>query len=324
MGVKLGDVISSREIQLHDLSGKTIAVDAMNQLYMFLTGIRQPDGTPLMDSEGNITSHLSGLLYRTTKLLSNDIKPVYVFDGESPELKRQEIDRRRKVKEDARQKYEKAKREGRIEDARKYAQRTSRFTPQMIEDAKKLLTVMGVPWIQAPAEGEAQCVHLCRKGQAWAVGSQDFDALLFGAPLLIKGLSLSSRLELSIIRLEEVHESLGLTLKQLVDLAILVGTDFNPGIHGIGPKKGLKAVREGRVQELCKDAPFSLENVREVFLRHPVTDDYTIEYNRVDENAIKDFLCDKHGFSESRVKRTVNQMEDAYRRMSQQSLEKWF
>src|SRR4030042_372344 len=147
MGVNLKDIIPHKELSFSDLSGKTIAVDALNTLYQFLASIRQPDGTPLMDKKGSVTSHLSGLIYRTGNLMKLGIKPVYVFDGKPPEQKMRELSRRKELKLEAHQEWVKAKEEGRTEDAMKSAKRTSRMTDEMIEDSKKLLEAMGIPSI---------------------------------------------------------------------------------------------------------------------------------------------------------------------------------
>ena len=220
MGVNLRDIVRHEPIEFVDLKGKIIAIDALNSLYQFLASIRQSDGTPLSDSNGRITSHLSGLLYRTVRLVNMGIKPIYVFDGEPPELKKQEIQRRKEIKRDAKFAWEKAKREGRLDDAKKFASRTSRFTDEMLTDSKKLLEYMGVPHIQAPSEGEAQCVHICNQGDAWAVGSQDYDTILLGTPRLVRGLTLSGNLVLEMIHTGNVLESLGLTREQLIDQII--------------------------------------------------------------------------------------------------------
>jgi len=322
MGVNLKSIVPHKPLDFDDLRGKTLAVDAMNTLYQFMASIRQPDGTPLMDRSGNITSHLAGLLYRTANIVKLGIKPVYVFDGPPHPMKKRELDRRKKAKEEARREWEQALKEGRLEDAKKYAQRTSRFTPEMLEDAKRLLTHMGVPYITAPGEGEAQCAHLCGKGEVWAVSSQDYDCLLFGAPKLVRGLSISGDVRLELMELSEVLDNLGLSREQLIDLAILVGTDFNEGVYGIGPKKGLKAVAENRIMEL--ELSFNLDEARSVFLNHPVTDDYELGFKSVDEDALVSLLTGEHSFSEDRVKRTAKVLRDAYGQFSQQSITKWF
>lgn len=321
MGVNLKDVIDSEPLDFSDLSGKTIAVDALNSLYQFLASIRQADGTPLMDANGNITSHLSGLFYRTTRLLKMGIKPVYVFDGEPDPLKKETLEKRKAHKERARREWDKAKAEGRVEDARKYAARTSRMTPEMIEESKTLLESMGVPFIQAPGEGEAQCALLARNGDAWACGSQDYDSLLFGAPVLVKGLTLSGQLELQIIRLKKALDALGITREQLVELALLVGTDFNEGVKGVGPKKGLSAVREGKAGELGLP---DLEGLKSIFLEPNVSTDYEIKWSSVDVEGLVEFLSGAHSFSEERVRRQAKELTQAYAQFTQQSLFKWF
>jgi flap endonuclease-1 len=322
MGVNLKDIILHEPLSFEELKGKVIAIDALNSLYQFLSIIRQPDGTPLMDSKGRVTSHLSGLLYRTTRLIEYGMKPVYVFDGKPPSLKNRTIEERKEIKRQAHDEWVRAKEEGRMEDAKKYASRTSRFTEEMRSDAKKLLEHMGIPCIQAPSEGEAQCAHLCVRGDAWGVGSQDYDALLFGAPHLVKGLTLSGKFELSIIHIEKALSQIGLSREQLIDVAILVGTDFNSGVKGIGPKKALKAVKEGKVGELALD--FDLQEVRDIFLHPETTDEYKLEWEKPDREGLVGFLCRDHEFSEERVNKAVDNLENAMKEFSQKDLSKWF
>lgn len=321
MGVNLRDLIDQKPIELSHLSGKTIAVDALNSLYQFLASIRQPDGTPLMDSNGNVTSHLSGLFYRTVRLLRLGVKPIYVFDGKPPELKKAELGRRRKVKEHARVEWDKAKAEGRLADARKYAMRTSKLTGEMKEESKQLLGFMGVPFIQAPGEGEAQCAVLVARGDAWACGSQDYDALLFGSERVVKGLTLSGELELKIIDLAEVLAGLGISRGQLIDVALLIGTDFNEGVNGIGPKKGFAAVKEGKMGEF--DVP-NLSELRELFTKPDVVSDYEIKWGNVDTEGLVGFLSREHSFSEDRVRRTARDLANAYKEFQQANLSNWF
>jgi flap endonuclease-1 len=193
---ELGKLIGKevrREIKLESLAGRYIVLDAYNALYQFLASIRQPDGTPLMDHAGRITSHISGLFYRTINLLEAGIKPVYVFDGKPPEFKLAEIEERKKIKEKAIEEAIKAIKEGRRDEAVKYMKRAVFLTSEMVEDAKKLLSYMGVPWVQAPSEGEAQASHMAKKGHCWAVGSQDYDSLLFGSPRLVRNLAVSPK-----------------------------------------------------------------------------------------------------------------------------------
>ncbi len=248
MGVDLGEVLQRRKILLDDLTGRSLAVDAYNTLYQFLAIIRQPDGTPLMDKERRVTSHLSGILYRTANLSEKGVRVVYVFDGQPPEMKEMEIKRRRRIREEAAVRYEAALKAGSTEDARKYAQATATVRELMIEDSKRLLKGLGIPWVQAPSEGEAQAAHMAIKGDVWAAASQDHDSLLFGAPRMVKNLTMSGRrklpnrqayveIEPEIFELAQTLAELGLTREQLVDVGILVGTDYNPdGVKGIGPK----------------------------------------------------------------------------------------
>lgn len=328
MGVDLADIIPEQTTSLDDLSNKTLAVDAYNALYQFLAIIRQPDGTPLKDRQGRITSHLSGLLYRTTNLAEKGIRLAFVFDGKPPELKELEIRRRRHVKEEAIVRYERALKEGKIEEARTHAQATSQLKDVMVEDAKRLLEALGVAWIQAPSEGEAQASFMASRGDVWSVASQDHDSLLFGAPRMVKNLAITGRRKLprkdayvevepKIVELAKVLNELSLTREQLVDVGILIGTDFNPdGVKGIGPKTAVKLVREhGSLENVMASDPEikihpALEDIRRIFLQPPVTAEYTIKWSKPDEDKVVSFLCRERDFSEERVRKAVSRMRD--------------
>jgi len=323
MGVDLGDIISRKKISLEDLSGKTIAIDAYNAIYQFLSIIRGIAGEPLKDRSGKITSHLSGLFYRTINLLEKGIKPVYVFDGKPPSLKEAEIKRRMKIKEEAVIKYEDALKRGDFEEAKRYAQMTSRIEDSMVEDAKRLLSSLGVPWVQAPSEGEAQAAYMAFKGDVWGVASQDYDSLLFGSPKLIRNLTLSGKRKLprknvyvevepELIELNKVLEELGITREQLIDIGILIGTDFNPnGIKGIGPKKALKIIKEsGKLEVAIKKLNLieeveELIRIREIFLKPEVSSNYKLEWKQPNINEVIGFLCYERDFSETRVRNAL-------------------
>lgn len=327
LGVNLRDLVPKTTVTLENLGGKSIAIDAYNALYQFLAIIRQPDGTPLKDSTGKVTSHLSGLFYRTANLVELGIKVVYVFDGIPPTLKEVEIKRRARVKEEALVKYEKALEEGKIEEARSYAQATSRLKDYMADDSKRLLALMGIPWLQAPSEGEAQAAYLTKKGDTDFCASQDYDSLLFGAPMLVRNVTISGRRKLpkkevyvdvvpETIELNQVLKELGITYEQLVDVGILVGTDFNPeGVKGMGPKSALKLIKEHGTLENAlphvKDAEFPVEPqcIRDIFLSPKVRDDYYLEWRPPNEEGIINFMCRERDFSEDRVRKALEKMQ---------------
>ncbi len=240
LGVNLAEVVPRRKVSLDELSGKSIAVDAYNALYQFLAIIRGVAGEPLMDRSGRVTSHLSGLFYRTINMAEKGVKLAYVFDGEPPTLKEAELKYRMAVKDEAVMKYKEALNKGDLEKARRYAQMTSKLKDEMVDDAKKLISLLGVPWCQAPSEGEAQAAYMALKGDVWAASSQDYDSLLFNAPTLVRNLTITGRRKLpkknvyievvpEIVKLQQVLDNLGITRAQLIDLGIVVGTDFNPG-----------------------------------------------------------------------------------------------
>jgi len=337
MGVDLGDLFDKKETELSDLKGKVIAIDAYNTLYQFLSIIRQRDGTPLTDSHGEITSHLSGFLYRTTNLVEEGIKPVFVFDGVPPEFKFATLEERKKTRIEAMSKWQEAKAAG-DEDAFKYAQASSHIKGNMVEDAKTLLGFMGIPVITAPSEGEAQASFMAQNNDAYAVGSQDYDALLFGAPVIVRNLAVTGKrklpgkgvyvdVKLEVINLESGLLKLGISKEQLVDIAILVGTDYNEGIKGIGPKKAIKAIMkhesiEGILKELNTDIKY-LAEIRHLFLHPDVTPDYELKWKKPDAPAIMDFLCEVHDFSRERVSKAVDRLLEASD-TGQKTLDKWF
>jgi len=347
VGVNLKELIpdsAKKTLELVELKGKVVSIDGYNALYQFLTAIRQPDGTPLKDSKGRITSHLSGLFYRTINLMEHGIKPVYVFDGKPPELKAIEIARRKKVKEEAVKKYEEALVKGDLEAAKRYAQMASKLTEDMVETAKKLLTAMGIPWVQAPAEGEAQAAYMAARGDVWAAGSQDYDSLLFGAPKLVRNLTITGRRKLprkdvyieikpELIYLDKLLSSLGISREQLIDIAILLGTDYNPeGVKGVGSKTALKYIKTyGSLEKVLKvikaDFPVDPLKIKEYFLKPPVTDNYSIEWKEPNRDEVVKILVYEHDFSETRVNNALNRLEKAYRehiKTRQLGLDMWF
>lgn len=341
MGVQLGDIVPKQKVGLEQFRGQIIAIDAMNSLYQFLSIIRQRDGELLKDSKGRITSHLSGLFYRTANLIEAGIKPVHVFDGEPPKLKLRTVEQRRAVRKEAAEEWAAALKEGKIEEAKKFAQRAGRVDERMIKQAQTLLGHMGLPWVQAPGEGEAQAAHLVQRGDVWAAASQDFDSLLFGAPMLVRNLAITGKRKLpgkdvyievfpEVIELQKLLRELGITQEQLVDIGILIGTDYNAGIKGIGPKKALELVKEqGSIKQIAKTElgeKFEVDplEVREIFLKPNVTGKYKLEWSDPDPEGIMEFLCREHDFSESRVQTGIDRLLKGQREREQVSLEKWF
>ncbi len=336
MGVNLKDLVPKKEVELTSLSGKKIAIDAFNACYQFLSIIRDKmTGELLRDSKGRITSHLSGLFYRTSNLIEVGIKPAYVFDGEPPEFKKKVIEERERAKEEARKKWEEALEKG--EKAITYAQATSILTEEMVEECKKLLEYMGVPYVQAKSEGEAQCAYMCKKGVVWASASQDYDSILFGSPRLVRNLSITGKRKLprkeiyieikpEIVELDEVLRSLGINREQLIMIGLLIGTDYNEGIKGIGPKTALKIVKEKELEEIMKGFEWGveIEEIYNFFLNPKVTDDFKLEWKFPDREKIIKFMVDEHDFSLERVEKVVEKLEQTFSSGKQTSLAGWF
>jgi flap endonuclease-1 len=343
LGVDLKDLIPRKKISLSELSGKTVAVDAYNVIYQFLAIIRGPTGEHLQDSRGHVTSHLSGILYRNSNFLEKGIKVIYVFDGKPPTLKEAEIQRRKKFKEEATVMYEAALRKGDFEEAKKFAQATSKLKDYMVEDSTKLLELMGIPWVQAPSEGEAQAAYMTARGDAWACASQDYDTLLFGAPRLVRNMAITGRRKLpgkgvyvevepELVELSQVLASVGVDRRELVDIGILIGTDFNPdGIKGIGPKTALKLIREHKTLEKAleglEDVAFDVDpkKIEAIFLEPEVTKEYSLEWKDPDVEGVVRFLCKEHDFNEIRVRDSLQKATQGIKEETKKTtLEKWF
>ncbi len=340
MGVNLRKIAEPKMIELEDLRGKKIAIDAFNALYQFLSIIRGMTGELLRDNKGRVTSHLSGLFYRNMNLLETGIKLVYVFDGVSPKLKSVEIERRREIKVQANQMYKEALEKKDYESAKKYASATSHLDNQMVEESKKLLDLMGIPWIQAPSEGEATAAYLNASGQVDFAASQDYDSLLFGASKLVRNVTISGKRKLpnrnvrvdvipEMVSLSDVLSLNGITREQLIDIGILLGTDFNPGgFSGIGPATALKLVKKyARIEDipdLKGKIDFDPDEIREIFL-HPqvLTREVDLEQNGPKKDELERFLVEEHDFSKERIE-TALQRLDAQKEKASQSLEKWF
>jgi flap endonuclease-1 len=280
-------------------------------------------------------------MFRSTRLIHDyKIDLIFVFDGKPPELKQQEILKRRRLREKATREYEEALKAKNYATAFSKAVMTSRLTKPLIEDAKHLLTLLGIPYVQAPSEAEAQTAYMAMKDDVWAASSKDYDSLLFGAPKLLRYLTIYGReflpsngtsraLKPEIINLNELLSYHSITREQLIDMAILIGTDFNEGVKGIGPKTALKIVKEyKKLENLPNDIqakiPNDYEEIRKIFLNPDTTSNYKLEYDELNEDALYQFLCDQRDFSRKNVETVVQRMKNFYRSRKRTSLEKWF
>jgi len=340
MGVDFRKLVEKKEVSLDSLDGRIIGIDSFNILYQFLSSIRGQDGTPLMDSQGRVTSHLTGLLYRTANIVERGIKPVFVFDGEPSKLKEKTRAERRRIRTDAAKKFDKAKTAGDKESMRKYAQQSLRLTGEMIDEAKELAKLLGFPVIQAAGEGEAQISVMAEKGDVFACASQDYDALLFGSPRLLRNMTVTGRRKIpgknafidvkpEMIELKESVKLLGINRKKLIWLAILIGTDFNEKFPGIGPKRALALVQkfdsfEEIIKETSHEPEFDFKEIEQLFLEPKHSKNYSLEFGSPDLNGAKKLLCDKHSFSEERIEKAVARIKLKMEETGQQSrLDAW-
>lgn len=338
MGVNIGDIVPRHEIEFVQLREKIIAIDAYNVIYQFLSSIRGADGTPLKDSEGNVTSHLQGLFSRSLNLMGKGLKLVYVFDGKPPELKSKERERRKNLKLEAGDKYDEAVDTEDVALMSKYAARMSRLTPKMVDEAKKLVSALGLPVVQAPSEADAQISYMCKKEDVDYAASMDYDCLLFGAPYLIRNLTLSQKRKvhggkyvytyLELVKLDEVLKSLDIDRKQMIILGILTGTDFNVGgVKGIGPKKALKLIKDSKdYNEMFKDleVDFDWQEIYSIFDGKLFGDDYSLSWGKLDVDKINEILVSDHEFNEERVSKMISNYKIELEKNSQTGLGNYF
>lgn len=336
MGTDIGDLLKKDKVEINHFRGKKIAVDAFNTIYQFLSIIRQPDGTPLRDSSGRTTSHLSGIFYRISNMIETGIKPIFVFDGKPPEFKKKEISIRKERRDKMKEKWKAAVEAG-DKDARKYAQASSRIDGYVVESSIELLSYMGIPHIKAPSEGEAQAAYMCARGDANYTGSQDYDSLLFGSPKLARNLAITGKRKLpgknfyidvkpEVIDLTLNLKELGLSRENLIDIGLLIGTDYNDGVKGIGGKKALKYIKKyGNIFEVFNflgEPVNDIEQIRNFYLEPPVIDEYEIKFTKPDEGRLTEFLCEEHDFSRSRVEKAYEKLKEL--ETNQMTLEDWF
>lgn len=339
MGSDIGQLVPRSDKKLDYFRDWTLAVDGYNSLYSFLAAIRTESGDYLKDSRGRVTSHLSGLFYRNVNLIENFISPIYIFDGKPHWLKRAEIHHRAEIKEKAEEQRAQAIEAGDMAAARRYAAQTVHITNDILTDSKALLGAMGIPWITAPSEGEAQAAFMVKSGAVKAVASQDFDSILFGAATLVRNLTVAGRRKINghdteapqeLVLLDSVLASLGLSLEELVDVAILTGTDFNPeGFAGIGPKTALKLIKtDKKLENIAKIQPelqkIDYQTIRNIFLTPTI--DATINVSPakpIDEQTVISLLVDDHSFSLERITAALERVKSA-RKQRSQSLDAWF
>ncbi|KAL8805598.1 MAG: hypothetical protein Q9182_001863 [Xanthomendoza sp. 2 TL-2023] len=335
------DAIKTGEIKNH--FGRKVAIYRSSMsIYSFLVAVRS-EGQQLMSETGETTSHLMGMFYRTLRIVDNGIKPLYVFDGAPPKLKSGELAKRFARKAESTEQHEEAKETGTAEEVEKFSRRTVKVTREHNNECKKLLTLMGVPYIVAPTEAEAQCAVLARAGKVYAAASEDMDTLCFDSPILLRHLTFSEQRKEPIleIHLDKVLEGLGMDRKQFIDLCILLGCDYVDPIPKVGPSSALKLIRDHgtleAVVEHIKTDPkkrytipddWPYQDARELFVNpdvrqadHPECD---FHWNAPDVDGLVKFLVTEKGFNEDRVRNAGVRLQKNLKTSQQARLEGFF
>ncbi|XP_070575366.1 flap endonuclease 1-like [Ptychodera flava] len=245
----------AKENEIKNYFGRKVAVDASMSIYQFLIAVRQ-DGSVLQNEDGETTSHLMGMFYRTIRMVDNGIKPVYVFDGKPPEMKSGELTKRKERREEAEKALAKAEEAGETEEVHKFQRRLVKVTPRHNEECKELLKLMGIPYIDAPCEAEAQCAELVKAGKVYATATEDMDSLTFGSNVVIRHLTFSEARKMPIqeYHLSRIESELGLSHDEFIDLCILLGCDYCDSIRGIGPKRAVDLIKQHKtIEEVVKN-----------------------------------------------------------------------
>ncbi|ORZ35340.1 flap endonuclease 1 [Catenaria anguillulae PL171] len=327
MGIKglttvLGDhsPLSLKDNDIKNYFGRKVAIDASMSIYQFLIAVRS-NGEQLANEAGETTSHLMGLFYRTIRMIENGIKPVYVFDGKPPTLKSGELAKRSEKRAEAEKNLTEAQEKGDTEQIEKFSRRTVKVTREHNDECKRLLRLMGVPYVEAPCEAEAQCAALAKAGKVYAAGTEDMDTLTFGSPIVLRHLTFSEarKMPISEIHLEKALEGLELTQDQFIDLCILLGCDYCESIKGIGPKSAVQLIKKhGSIEEVIKhldkkyavpeDWPF--EEARRLFKEPEVADPEEVElkWSDPDEEGLVEFMVKEKGFNEERIRNAVKKI----------------
>lgn len=332
------DAVKAGEIKNH--FGRKVAIDASMSIYSFLIAVRS-DGQQLMSETGETTSHLLGLFYRTLRMVDNGIKPLYVFDGAPPKLKSGELAKRFQRKTEAQAAAEEAKETGTAEDVEKFSRRTVRVTREHNAECQKLLKLMGIPYIVAPTEAEAQCAVLARAGKVYAAASEDMDTLTFNTPILLRHLTFSEQRKEPIqeIHLDRVLEGLEMEREQFIDLCILLGCDYLYPIKGVGPSTALKLIREhktleGVVEHMKTNPKYTIpddwpyQDARLLFLEpdvRPATDpECDFKWEAPDVDGLIKYLVEEKNFGEDRVRSGAAKLQRNLKTAQQSRLEGFF
>ncbi|KKM76340.1 hypothetical protein LCGC14_1381090 [marine sediment metagenome] len=341
MGVKLQNIINREVIGFQQLAGKIISVDAPNIIMaLFNFTLKNPDGSPanlILDRTQRPISHLYGLLYRLNFYYSKKFFPIFCFDGRDSELKRLITKDQLKDFRFTQNWYESALKSGNREKAKEIALSKEYLWQNIMLESKQLLGALGVPYIESPASAESQCAYLVKQGVATHSNSQDFDSLLFGCPSLLQNLSKSLRRKVqgkwTYNKVTPFHTNLSKNLKrlkinqfQLVDMGLLIGTDYFPGIKGIGPKKALIYIKkylqvESIIREEKKQFDFSkltseiIKKVRKIFLFPEVNKSVSNFYwNFPNKAHILSLLCKSHHLNRERVEKNVDKLILSYKK----------
>ncbi|WAR12859.1 FEN1-like protein [Mya arenaria] len=304
-----------KESEIKNYFGRKVAVDASMCIYQFLIAVRQ-DGSQLTNEDGETTSHLMGMFYRTIRMVENGIKPVYVFDGKPPEMKSGELEKRKERRSEAQKGLEQATEAGDTENIEKFNRRL----------------------VKAPCEAEAQCAALVKAGKVWATGTEDMDSLTFGSNVVLRHLTFSEARKMPIkeYHYNRILEGLGLSQDEFIDLCILLGCDYCESIRGIGPKRAIDLIKQHKsIDEIVKHLDtkkytiaddWLYKEARQLFKTPEVADPSTLElkWTEPNEEELIDFMVTQKQFSEDRIRNGIKKLTKARSGSTQGRLDGFF
>lgn len=336
----VADVAASaiKENEIKNYFGRKVAIDASMSLYQFLIAVRQEGGAQLTNADGETTSHLMGMFYRTIRMCENGIKPVYVFDGKPPQMKAGELEKRKEKRDEAQAALDKAKEDGDMEEVDKQSRRLVKVSKEHVAEVKILLKHMGIPYVDAPCEAEAQCAELVKTGKVFAAGTEDMDALTFGTSVLLRHLTFSEARKMPIkeFHLENVLQGFEMDQEQFVDLCILLGCDYVDKIKGIGPKKAFELVKKHKNIEAILEnidqtkypppQDWMYKEARRLFREPEVAagSEFDLKWEKPDEDAVVAYMCGEKGFAEDRIRNGCKKLAKCRGNATQGRLDSFF
>lgn len=298
------------EKNLNEFENKTIAIDTSLVLYQYISALRNT-GKDLEDDNGNMTTHIYAIIQNVFYFLDRKIKPVYIFDGKAPSIKKFTLEQRKKIKKNAEEKKKNAKNK---EEEIKFFKRTLYLTKQHFNECISILNIMGIPYFQAEGEADCLCSYLVKNKLVDMAYSEDMDFLTFGSLKVLKKFKSNKVIDLD---LNLILSELKIDYNSFINLTILLGCDYAPTIKGIGYKTAYKIIiKHKTIENFIKDNTkytipdnYNYKDIIEYYKNPPISKKkYDIVFNIYDSKKLKEELT-KYNFSINIINKYINKLK---------------